>query len=114
MPESERQVLQVISDPDDAALEVGDDVLVRNRFLGTWTGGFRVAEVFAEGYRLQRLSDNLVFPDVFPLEDVCREQRQGVRGSQLDRREPGPWVLDAEALESHEQWILDQTEIEDE
>jgi hypothetical protein len=114
MPKVERQVLQVLSDSDDPALEVGDDILVRNRFLGTWNGGFRVAEAFADGYRLQRLSDNLVFPDVFPLEDVRREQRQGVRGSHLDRGEPGRWVPDPEEFDSHERWLLVPTEIEDE
>lgn len=114
MPKVERQVLQVLSDTDDPTLEVGDDILVRNRFLGTWTGGFRVAEAFTDGYRLQRLSDNLVFPDVFPCEDVCREQRQGVRRSHLDRAEPGRGVPAPEEFDSHERWILVQTEIEDE
>jgi hypothetical protein len=108
-----RPILQALSDRDDAALAVGDDILVRNRFLGTWTGGFRVAEVFADGFRLQRLSDNLVFPDVFPFEDVRREQRQDDRGSHLDRREADRWVF-APELDSYERWILVPTEIDDE
>ncbi len=114
MSKVERHLSQALSD-DDAVLEVGDDILVRNRFLGTWAGGFRVTEVFADGYRLQRLSDNLIFPDVFPPEGVRRQQRQDVRGSHLDRRESGRWDHPPEELDSlHERWILVQAEIEDE
>jgi hypothetical protein len=113
MSKVEPQVTQVVSESDDAPLEVGDDILVRNRFLGTWTGGFRVAEVFADGFRLQRLSDNLVFPDVFLHHEVRREQRQNIRGSHLDRRVSGRWGTAPEERDSYEQWILDQTEVED-
>jgi len=69
-----------------STLDVGIDIIVRNRFLGDWTGGFRVAEVKENGYRLQRTSDGLVFPDVFPFEEVRLERRQGMRESHLDRR----------------------------
>src|SRR6202035_6154710 len=51
-------------------LEVGTNVYVRNRYLGQWSGGFEVAEVFEDGYRLHRVSDGYVFPDVFPFDDV--------------------------------------------
>lgn len=73
------------------ALDVGTPVYVRNRFLGDWSSGFKVAEVLDDGYRLRRLSDGQVFTDVFPFHDVHRERRQhplrGVDESWLDRRQ---------------------------
>jgi len=45
---------------------------VRDRFLGQWCRGFEVAEVVRDGYRVRRLSDGYVFPDVFAFEDVDR------------------------------------------
>lgn len=64
-------------------------VCVRNRFLGTWSTGFVVAEVLADGYRIRRVSDDLVFPDVFSPLDVRAERRhdpwRSIR-SHLDRR----------------------------
>jgi hypothetical protein len=112
--EVEPQDVQVFADSDDPGLEAGDDVVVLNRFLGTWTGGFRVAEVLPDGYRLQRYSDNLIFPDVFPGEDVHSERRHGIRGSHLDRRrEPGRWLPAPEELDPQDQWLLVPTETED-
>ena len=71
-------------------LPVGTEVCVQNRFLGDWTTGFKVAEVVDDGYRIQRLSDGHVFPDVFGFEEVRLERRQQplreVAGSHLDRR----------------------------
>jgi len=71
-------------------LDVGAKVCVRNRFLGDWTTGFKVAEVLPDGYRILRLSDGQAFPDVFAFEDVRRERRQHplreATGSHLDRR----------------------------
>jgi hypothetical protein len=65
-------------------------ICVRNRFLGDWSSGFEVAEVLHDGYRIQRVSDGLAFPDVFPIEEVRLERRQqperGLDGSYLDRR----------------------------
>jgi len=52
--------------------EVGTRVSVRDRFLGQWCRGFEVAEVVRDGYRVRRLSDGYVFPDVFAFEDVDR------------------------------------------
>ncbi|MHB8680709.1 MAG: hypothetical protein ACYDA2_01240 [Acidimicrobiales bacterium] len=49
---------------------VGTPVLVRNRYLGAWSRGFQVAEHVPGGYRIRRLSDGSVFPDVFSVEDV--------------------------------------------
>jgi hypothetical protein len=71
-------------------LETGTKVYVRNRFLGEWSGGFEVAEILNDGYRLRRLSDGYLFPDVFAFEDVGRERRKdplrGIAGLYLDRR----------------------------
>ena len=58
-------VLSATSSAVVPTLDVGTKVCVRNRFLGDWTTGFRVAEVFRDGYRIRRLSDGHVFPDVF-------------------------------------------------
>ncbi len=70
-------------------LAVGTEVCVRNRFLGDWITGFKVAEVLGDGYRIRRLLDDCVFPDVFGFEDVRLERRQqplrGITGSYLDR-----------------------------
>lgn len=79
--------------PSLPLLEVGTEVYVRNRFLGDWSCGFEVAEILSNGYRLQRVSDGQVFPDVFPFEDVCLERRQHplrVMGkAPVDRRRRG-------------------------
>ena len=70
-------------------METGAKICVRNQFLGDWSSGFAVAEVVHHGYRIQRLSDGLVFPDVFAVDDVRPERRQeperGIGGSHLDR-----------------------------
>jgi len=71
-------------------LNVGTKVIVRIRYVGTWSGGFVVAGVVDHGYILGRLSDGHVLPDVFPFDDVRVERRQdpfrGIKGSYLDRR----------------------------
>jgi hypothetical protein len=91
--EAEPRDFQTLSQPDTSALAVGEKIVVQNRFLRTWTGGFRVAEVLPDGYRLRRSSDNLVFPDVFAFEEVRRDRRHGIRESHLDRRfESGRWL----------------------
>ena len=60
----------------DAALRTGTPVDVRSRFVGSWSRGFEVAEQVAErGYRLRRVSDGTVLPDVFS-DDEIRPQRQ--------------------------------------
>jgi hypothetical protein len=55
-------------------LAVGTAVDVRSRYVGAWSSGFEVAEPVKDGYRIRRLSDNSVLPDVFTNEDV-RAQR---------------------------------------
>jgi len=60
--------------------------------MGQWSGGFEVAGVSADGYRLRRVSDGYPFPDLFPIEDVRPERRQhplrGIDESYLDRGQP--------------------------
>jgi hypothetical protein len=71
-------------------LDVGTRIYVRDRYLGRWCGGFEVAEVLDDGYRIRRTSDGHDFPDVFPFDDVHVERRQdplrGAEGSHPDRR----------------------------
>ena len=79
-------------DPTIAApVVVSSEVYVRSHYLGTWSGGFEVAEVLDDGYRIRRTSDGHVFPEVFPFDDVRLERRQdplrGTEGSHLDRRQ---------------------------
>ncbi|HUY22964.1 MAG TPA: hypothetical protein VMV22_11580 [Acidimicrobiales bacterium] len=57
-------------------LERGTRVDVRNRFVGAWSHGFEVAERVGEGYRIRRLSDDSVLPDVFVTEDLRPERRK--------------------------------------
>jgi len=59
----------------EGRLPDGTRVDVRNRFVGTWSHGFEVAEHVGTGYRVRRLSDNSVLPDVFPIDDVRTERR---------------------------------------
>ncbi|HXQ63100.1 MAG TPA: hypothetical protein VN796_12260 [Acidimicrobiales bacterium] len=74
---------------DILALGVGTKVCVRDQFLGDWSSGFEVVEVLHDGYRIERLSDGLAFPDVFPADAVRLERRhdpdRGIAGSYLDR-----------------------------
>ena len=55
-------------------LAPGTAVDVRSRYVGTWSSGFEVAEPLRDGYRVLRLSDRSVLPDIFTNEDV-RVQR---------------------------------------
>jgi len=54
----------------------GTRVDVRNRFVGSWSRGFEVAERRGDGYRVRRLSDGSVLPDVFAEDDVRPEKRK--------------------------------------
>jgi hypothetical protein len=58
----------------DTGLKAGTAVDVRSRYVGAWSSGFEVAEPLKDGYRVRRLSDGSVLPDVFTNEDV-RAQR---------------------------------------
>jgi hypothetical protein len=55
-------------------LAAGTAVDVRSRYVGAWSSGFEVAEPVNDGYRIRRLSDDSVLPDVFTKDDV-RAQR---------------------------------------
>jgi len=68
-------VMEARSMPD-TQLSRGTRVDVRNRFVGAWSHGFEVAEQVADGYRIRRLSDDSVLPDVFPGEDIRPERRK--------------------------------------
>ena len=61
----------------ESLLRTGTPVDVRSRFVGSWSRGFEVAEQVTEhGYRIRRLSDGTVLPDVFSDEEVRpRHQR---------------------------------------
>ena len=69
-------LMDVTSTMADTDLPSGTPVDVRNRFVGSWSHGFVVAERVAGGYRVRRLSDDSVLPDVFPSEDVRSERRK--------------------------------------
>jgi hypothetical protein len=55
-------------------VEPRQDVEVLCRFDGTWVGGFQVSEATEiageEHYRLQRLSDGVVLPVLFGLDEL--------------------------------------------
>jgi len=55
-------------------VEPRQDVEVRSRFDGKWVGGFQVSETTDVGgeerYRLMRLSDGVVLPELFDVGDV--------------------------------------------
>ena len=62
--------------PAGTALAPGTRVDVRNRFVGTWSHGFEVAERVGDGYRILRLSDGSILPDVFSADDLRPERRR--------------------------------------
>jgi len=66
-------------DESAVTLAVGTHVCVVDRYLGNWCPGFEVAAVVAGGYRLRRLTDGRVFPDVFVFDRVRRDRRRTVR-----------------------------------
>jgi hypothetical protein len=49
-------------------------VEVRNRYDGRWTEGFHVVEERPTGYRLRRMSDDVVLPVEVPIDDVREAQ----------------------------------------
>ncbi len=54
----------------------GTPVDVRSRFVGSWTRGFEVDEPVDGGYRIKRMSDGSVLPDVLSDEEIRPERRK--------------------------------------
>ncbi len=75
--------------PSPPTFVAGTRVCVRNRFLGDWSGGFEVYEVLDFGYRIVRITDGHVLPEVFGPDEVRLERRRnpmrGIDESYLDR-----------------------------
>jgi hypothetical protein len=69
-------LMDVAAGIPDTELPPGAPVDVRNRFVGSWSHGFEIAERVAGGYRVRRLSDGSVLPDVFSSDDVRPERRK--------------------------------------
>ncbi len=63
-------------DERSEALAPGTRVDVRDRFQGTWSRGFVVAEVTGAGYRVERVADRTAVPGFFPHEAVRREKKR--------------------------------------
>ena len=51
-------------------LEVGNQVDVHTRFSDSWVGGFEIAEIIAEGYRVRRKFDGSLLPDYTSRSDL--------------------------------------------
>jgi hypothetical protein len=54
----------------------GTRVDVRSRFVGSWTRGFEVDEPVVGGYRIRRVSDGSVLPDVLAEDEIRPERRK--------------------------------------
>jgi hypothetical protein len=64
-----------VTNEDDALLEYGTRVEVRQRFDGRWSRGFLVESATAEGYIVRREYDGFVLPDSFAADDIRHEKR---------------------------------------
>jgi len=53
-------------------LPVGTTVEVRNRYRGSWSRGFEVADTTERGYWLRRASDRHVLPTPFGPDEIRR------------------------------------------
>lgn len=53
-------------------LPVGTRVEVRGRYRGSWSSGFAVAQMTADGYCVRRESDLYLLPGAFVADDVRR------------------------------------------
>lgn len=69
------------ADPDAIAeddLHPGDRVEVRDGFEGHWQRGFVVVERRADGYRVRRVSDDVVLPRVIADPAIRPERRRSM------------------------------------
>lgn len=66
---TQASVLVPSATPPEARLAPGERVEVQNRFDGSWSTGFEIAEVLGPQprphYRIRRLSDGAVLPRLF-------------------------------------------------
>ena len=53
-------------------LQLGDPVEVHTKFNDNWVAGFEVAEIVADGYRVRRISDGSLLPNVTGGDDLRR------------------------------------------
>ena len=60
----------------ESRMEIGTAVDVRNRFVGTWSHGFEVAEQVADGYLVKRSSDGSILPQVISRGEVRSDRRE--------------------------------------
>ncbi len=58
--------------PARSVLPVGTSVEVRNRYRGSWSSGFEVADTTERGYWLRRASDRHVLPTPFQPDEIRR------------------------------------------
>jgi hypothetical protein len=56
--------------PVARVLQVGEPVEVHTKFNDSWVRGFEIAEVAEGGYRVRRLSDGSLLPNLTGEEDV--------------------------------------------
>ncbi|NLV55876.1 MAG: hypothetical protein GXY13_09725 [Acidimicrobiales bacterium] len=69
------------ADPDamtDDEPAPGDRVEVRDGFEGHWQRGFVVDEVTPDGYRVRRVSDDVVLPRPIAAAAIRRERRRSM------------------------------------
>lgn len=64
------------SDHRSGAYPAGTRVEVHSRFDDSWSKGFEVAEVTADGYHIRRSSDGEVLPVEFSASEVRKERRR--------------------------------------
>ena len=58
-------------------LRVGEAVEVHTRYTGKWSRGFEVAEVVGSQYRLRRVSDQRLLPELTSPSDLRSAARPG-------------------------------------
>ena len=61
---------------DAGRLAIDPHVEVRDRYQGTWARGFAIAEWLESGYKVRRISDGAILPDVFTEDEVRPSRRR--------------------------------------